>query len=148
MKMKTFIKWIFFFFNTKIVFTKLNKLFIIALIYCDFHTESHIRIKLYSFNYVISRIFHQFNFNNLSSQHQIIFFSQEIISLKIQYKTYNNQVLAIVKLFKTYSHYIKSNKYQVLFQQIITTYVIYSYQKLPPKIDTIDLKFIQILISN
>ena len=43
----------------------------------------------------------------------IIFFSQKMISAKTCFKTYNQELLAIVKDFKTRRHYLKSCKYEV-----------------------------------
>ena len=37
-----------------------------------------------------------------------------MILAKIQYKIYNNKLLAIVKIFKIWYHYLKDCKYKIL----------------------------------
>ena len=37
-----------------------------------------------------------------------------MILAKTRYKAYNNQVLAIIKVFKTWNHYLKGYKHKVL----------------------------------
>lgn len=47
------------------------------------------------------------------------FFSKKMISVETRYKTYNRKLLAIMKTFKTWRHYLKSCKYKVL---VLTDY--------------------------
>lgn len=42
------------------------------------------------------------------------FFSWKMIFAKIYYKTYNNELKAIIKTFKTWKYYLKDCKYEVL----------------------------------
>ena len=51
---------------------------------------------------------------NLGQWHLVAFFSRKIIFVKTWYKTYNNEFLAIVKAFKTWQHYLKDCKYEIL----------------------------------
>ena len=44
--------------------------------------------------------------------HPIDFFSKKIITIKIEYKTYNAKLLAIVEAFKTWRYYLESCKHQ------------------------------------
>lgn len=46
--------------------------------------------------------------------HLVAFFSQIMISVEIWYKTYNQEFLAIVEIFKTWCHYLDGCKYKVL----------------------------------
>ena len=36
-----------------------------------------------------------------------------MIPIEIYYKTYDNKLLAIIKVFKTWKHYLKDSKYKV-----------------------------------
>lgn len=42
------------------------------------------------------------------------FFSQKIISTEIRYKTYDNELLVIVEVFKTLCYNIKGCKHEIL----------------------------------
>ena len=42
------------------------------------------------------------------------YFSKKMISIKTQYKTHDNKLLAIVEAFKTWWHYFKECKHEVL----------------------------------
>ena len=56
---------------------------------------------------------------NLSQWHPIAFFLRKIILAETWYKTHNNKLLAIVKVFNTWHHYLKSCKHEVL---VLTDY--------------------------
>ncbi len=45
--------------------------------------------------------------------HPRAFFSQKMISAETWYKTYDQELLAIVEAFKTWSHYLEDCKYKV-----------------------------------
>ena len=51
--------------------------------------------------------------------HPIAFFSRKMIPAETRYKTYDSEVLAIVKAFKTWRHYLKGCKHRVL---VLTDY--------------------------
>lgn len=61
------------------------------------------------------------------------FFSKKIIFAKTQYKTYDGDFLAIIKVFKTYKHYLKGYKYVIL--------LLIDYNKLQYFVDTKRLSF-------
>lgn len=42
------------------------------------------------------------------------FFFQKMILPKTEYKTYYDKLLAIIKIFKTWRHYLKGFKYKIL----------------------------------
>ena len=42
------------------------------------------------------------------------FFFQKMILVEIQYKTYNDKLLAIIEVFKTWRYYLKGCKYEIL----------------------------------
>ncbi len=45
--------------------------------------------------------------------HLVAFFSWKIISVETWYKTYNQELLAIIEVFKTWHHYLENCKYKV-----------------------------------
>ena len=51
---------------------------------------------------------------DLGQWHLVAFFSRKMVLAEIQYKTYNNKFLAIVKVFKTWCHYLESCKHEIL----------------------------------
>ena len=52
--------------------------------------------------------------DNLGQWHPIVFFSKKMIPAKTWYKTHNSKLLAIVKVFKIWRHYLESCKHKVL----------------------------------
>ena len=48
-----------------------------------------------------------------SQCHPIAFFFQKIILIKTRYKTHDEELLAIIEVFMTWHHYIKSCIYKV-----------------------------------
>ena len=60
-------------------------------------------------------------------------FLQKIIPAKTRYKTYNGKLLAIIEAFKTWKHYLKSGKHEVL--------VLTDYNNFQRFIDTKNLSF-------
>ena len=59
-----------------------------------------------------------------------------MIPTEIQYKIYNDELLAIIEAFKTWRHYLKSCKHKVL--------VLTDYNKLQRFMDTKSLSFKQV----
>ena len=86
-----------------LVFTK-------ASIFGYFDLECHIRIEIDVFGYAIEKVLSQLILRtspnkivikaDLDQWHPIIFFSRKIILVETQYKTYDSELLAIVKIFK------------------------------------------------
>ena len=117
--------------NAKKVFNYLRLAFIKALILRHFDLESHIRIEIDGSGYAIGRVLNQLNLNsdtspndlNLKSDfsqwHPIAYFSRKRIFAKIQYKTHNAELLVIIKIFKTWRHYLEDCKHKIL---ILTNY--------------------------
>ena len=101
------------FFNpkTRLAFTQLRQAFVKAPIFHHFDPESHIRIKTDVLGYAIGDILSQLSSgtrpdrvvtkNDLGQWHLVAFFSRKMISLETWYETYNGELLAIVKAFKT-----------------------------------------------
>ncbi len=103
-------------------------MFIEVLILNHFDSERHIKIKIDASGYMIDGIFSQLISNNSGQWYLIVFFSRMMILVETWYKTHNGKLLAIVEAFKTWRHYLKGCKYEVLvlrdynnFQRFIDT---------------------------
>ena len=66
----------------------------------------------------------------------MVFFFKKIISAETRYETYHGELLAIVKVFKTWKHYLKDCKHEVL--------ILIDYNNLQCFIDTKNLSFKQV----
>ncbi len=51
--------------------------------------------------------------SKIGQWHLIAFFSQKIISVKTRYKTYDKELLTIIKTFKTWRYYLEGCKYNI-----------------------------------
>ncbi len=87
--------------NTRKTFTELRQAFVEALILNHFNPECHIRIETNALGYAISGIFSQLTLDDLDQWHLVVFFSRKMIPIKIWYETHDNELLAIVEVFKT-----------------------------------------------
>ena len=76
-------------------------MFVEALILNHFDLEYHIQIEIDASGYAIGRIFSQLTLDDLGQWHLIAFFSKKVIFAKTRYKTYDRELLAIIKAFKT-----------------------------------------------
>lgn len=86
-----------------------------------FDPECHIRIKTDTSGYAFSEVFSQIFSNHYSSGHgthkdpsseidpwyRIAFFFQKMIPIKTRYKIHNQELLAIIKVFKTWRYYLE-----------------------------------------
>ena len=100
--------------NAKQAFTQLSQAFIEAPILRYFDPEYHIRIETDVSGYAIGEVLSQLTLDNLGQWHLIVFYSQKMMRAKTRYKTYNSKILAIIKAFKTWQHYLKRCKHKVL----------------------------------
>ena len=113
--------------DVKKAFNYLQLAFIKAPIFWHFDPKSHIWIKTDALGYAISGVLSQLNFDsnappndsNLNKSdfgqwHLVAYFSKKMIPIKTQYKTHNTELLAIIEAFKTWRHYLKGCKYEVL----------------------------------
>ena len=117
--------------KASLAFTWLKKAFTKAPILYHFDPKRHIQIETDASNYAIEgvlsqlttekdltgQVIHETNDLNLPFEigqwHLVIFFSQKLILTEIYYKTYNQELLAIVEAFKTWHYYLKGFKYEV-----------------------------------
>ena len=105
-------------------FNRLRLAFTKALILRHFDPEYHIRIKTDTLGYAIGGVLSQLASGTspdgvvtktyLDQWYSIAFFSRKMISAEIRYKIYDGELLAIVKAFKTWRHYLKGCKHEVL----------------------------------
>ena len=105
-------------------FNRLRLAFTKAPILRYFDSEYHIWIKTDALGYVISDVLSQLasgtsldwviTKTNLGQWHSIVFFSRKMIPTKTWYETHNGELLAIVKAFKTWRHYLEGYKHKVL----------------------------------
>ena len=117
-------------FEAKKTFIHLWKPFTKALILRHFDLKCHIWIETDVSSYAIGRVFSQmtldqhfsghvtyknpnFSKSEIGQWHLVAFFCWKIIPVKTRYKTYNQELLAIVETFKTWRHYLKGCKYEV-----------------------------------
>ena len=97
--------------NTRIAFNCLWLAFTKAPNLWYFDLECHIQTKTDALGYAISKMLNQLTFGtslnkivikiDLSQWYLVAFFLRRMILAKIQYETYNSELLAIVKVFKT-----------------------------------------------
>ena len=92
---------LFFISGVKKAFIKLKQVFVEALLLNYFDPEHYIQIKIDVLGYAIGGILSQLILDDLDQWHLVAFFSQKMIFAEIQYKTDNNKLLAIIKVFKT-----------------------------------------------
>ncbi len=69
--------------------------------------------------YTIGEILSQLTSEDLGQWYPVAFFFQKMILVKTRYETHNGELLAIVKAFKTWKHYLKHYKHKVL---VLTDY--------------------------
>ncbi len=67
-----------------------------------------------AFGYVDSGIFSQLILDDSGRWHPIDFLLRKMIPTKTWYKTYDGELLAIIEGFKTWKHYLKNCKHEVL----------------------------------
>ena len=107
--------------NARTAFNCLQLAFIKAPIFWHFNPEYYIWIEIDALDYAIGRVLSQLtsgicanevvNKANLGQWYLVAFFSRKMILIKIQYKTHNGKLLAIIEIFKTWHYYLKSYKH-------------------------------------
>ncbi len=84
-----------------------------------FDLERHIQIETDASSYIIGEILNQLTSDNSGQWHPVAFFSRKMIPAETWYETHNGKLLAIVEVFKTWRHYLKGCKHEVL---VLTDY--------------------------
>ena len=99
--------------EAKQAFNRLKQAFTKVPILQHFDLKSHIRIETNASSYAIERVLSQLTPNQVTSNktigsnvdwHPLTYFSKKMIPAKIQCKTHNGELLAIVEAFKTWQH--------------------------------------------
>ena len=98
----------------KQAFTQLKQAFTKAPILQHFDPKCHIRIETDVSGYAIGGVLSQLTLDNLGQWPPVAFYSQKMIPAETQYKTHDSKLLAIIKAFKIWRHYLKGCKYKVL----------------------------------
>ena len=93
--------------RAKLTFTKLRQAFLKALIFYHFNPECYIWIEIDASGYAIGGVLSQLTSDNSGRCHPIAFFSQKMILIETRYETYDSELLAIIKAFKTWRYYLK-----------------------------------------
>ena len=105
-------------------FNHLRLAFTKAPILWHFDPECHIQIEIDALGYAIGSMLNQLasgtspdgivTKTDLGQWHSVAFFSRKMIPVKIQYEIHNGELLAIIEAFKTWHHYLKGCKHEVL----------------------------------
>ena len=132
--------------GTREAFNRLWLAFTEAPIFKYFNSEYHIWIEIDAWDYTINSVLSQLAFGtrpdgvvtktDLSQWHSVTFFLKKMISAETWYKTHDGKLLAIIKAFKTWRHYLKNCKHKV--------FVFTDHKNLYCFIDTKSLSFRQV----
>ena len=132
--------------GTRETFNRLRLAFTEAPILQHFDPECHIRIETDALGYAIGGVLSQLasgtsldgvvTKTDLSQWYLVAFFFRKMILAETRYKTHNGELLAIVKTFKTWHHYLEGCKHEVL--------VLTDHNNLRQFMDTKSLSFRQV----
>ena len=99
--------------QAKLSFSWLRQAVTKAPILHHFDPECYIRIETDASGYAIGNILSQLTLES-GHWHRVAFFSTKMIPAEIQYKTHDQELLAIIEIFKTWRHYLEGYKFKVL----------------------------------
>ena len=122
--------------EAKLAFIDLRQAFVKAPILHHFDLECHIQIEIDVPSYIIGRVFSQLTSDDLDQWYPMTFYSQKIIPAETQYETHNGELLAILKAFRTWRHYLKGSQHEL--------FVLINYNNLRQFIDTKSLSSKQV----
>ena len=115
--------------NARTAFNCLQLAFTEALILRHFDSECHIWIETDALSYAIGEMLSQLTSGtnpnrvvtkvDLGQWHPVAFFLRKMILAETRYETHNGKLLAIIKAFKIWHHYLKGCKHKVL---VLTDY--------------------------
>ena len=100
--------------GAKLAFTKLRQAFVKAPIFYHFDPKCHIWIETDASGYAIGGVLSQLTSDDLGRWHLVAFSLWKIIPAETRYKTHDGKLLAIVKAFKNWKHYLKGSQHEVL----------------------------------
>ena len=98
--------------DAKKAFDQLRQAFTEALILQHFDLEKYIQVEIDAFGHAIGRVLSQLT-NDSGQWHLLAYLLRKIILAKTQYKTHNDELLAIVEAFKTWQNYLKGCKHKI-----------------------------------
>ncbi len=84
--------------EAKQAFNQLHDVFMKAFILRHFNSERHIHIEINAFNYAVTSILSQSDYEN--QWHLIAFWFRMMINVERNYETYDQKLLVIVTMFK------------------------------------------------
>ena len=113
-------------------FDQLHQAFTEAPILQHFNPKQYIGVKTDVFEHAIGGVLSQLT-NDLGQWHPVAYFLHKMIPTKTRYKTYNGELLAILKVFKIWRHYLEDCKHKVL--------VLIGHNNLQQFMDTKSLSF-------
>ena len=99
--------------DAKTAFDQLRQAFTEVPIFQHFDSEQYIRVETDALRHAIGGVLSQLTYD-LGQWHPVAYFLCKMIPAKTRYKTHDGELLAIVKAFKTWRHYLESCKYNVL----------------------------------
>ena len=94
-------------------FIQLRQVFTEASILSHFDPERHIRIETDASGYAIGGILSQLT-SDSGQWNPVAYFFRKMIPAETRYQTHDGELLAIVKAFKTWRHYLEGCKHKVL----------------------------------
>ena len=98
-------------------FKKLIRIFIEIFMLIHFDSNNQIIIEIDVFIFAIAKVIFQFvksfHIESQTQWHSIVFFSRKMIFVEIKYSTHDQKLLVIVKNFKQWRHYLKSNQFTI-----------------------------------
>ncbi len=89
-------------------------MFVEALILNHFDPEHHIWIEIDGSGYAIGGILSQLTPDDSDQWYLVAFLSKKMIPAETWYETHNGELLAIIEALKTWRHYLKGCKHEVL----------------------------------
>ena len=99
--------------NARQAFTQLRQAFTEASILRHFDPERHIQIETDASSYAISGVLSQM-ISEMGQWHPVAYYSWKMIPAQTRYKTHDAKLLAIVKAFKNWRHYLEGCQYEIL----------------------------------
>lgn len=100
--------------KAKLAFIKLRKTLIEASLFYYFDPQCHIWVKIHIFGYPIGRVLSYLTLDNLNWWYLLIFFFEKMILVETWYKNSQWETSGNFQVFKTYYHYLKSCKHEIL----------------------------------
>ena len=120
--------------NARQAFTQLRQAFTKSPILQNFDPKCYIRIKIDASGYAIGGMLSQLT--DSGQWHPVAHYFRKMFPAETRYKTHNSKLLAIVKAFKTWRHYLEGCKHKAL--------VLTVHNNLQQFMDTKSLRFCQI----